>query len=151
MKTVTGKEAQESLSSIRQTQQQVDHSMRAPIWLIVLMSFFFGLLTWSSMKEIDNDFYSWVVWGSLIAMILCIQLWSWLLKRRGMSMKYWPRTPKGKLLFFGQIVIYGCIILGGSFLYGLGYAWVPGTAAVVNFGLCGYFLYHFPSSEWTDK
>jgi hypothetical protein len=84
---ITTDEAKSALESLAVANQITVHSMRPPLWLILLCSASLGIKTTAMGLMINDNLWNSIQWSSYILCCLCVVSWIIALRIKGITIK----------------------------------------------------------------
>ncbi|MDT0595853.1 hypothetical protein [Glaciecola petra] len=144
------KEAIDGLQAIEEINTNVAASYNGPVWfnilLIITLSSLFFANSMENINEFWNDMSGYIL---LFLFGLCFIRYL-VLKKRGIKLRVFPNTSRGKWIFWAVILFTVIAMQGGQSLVDAGYTNASYAVALLSAIVFGTLQYKYPSADFVD-
>jgi hypothetical protein len=141
--------SQATLSSFNQARNLAVLSARPPLWLIVCTALLVAIITLTMYYPGDSAMRKVVVIGAVSLYWLTWCIYCYLLRKKGIKVRAFPRDLSGKIFVLGGGIFYILVIIIAAAFLDQGVQSAPWLAALVN-GICWAMVtYRYPTGDLT--
>ena len=158
-------EAQAALATIEKVESETIASLRAPLWLITMISLLSGILTFSLAVTEGENHWALGAWLSGIALVLLVLFTRYSGRLLGIRVPLLPPSGSGKVFLVLQALFFAVVMFVGRWatLWGrpetrlegdfpiADLPLAPYIAAVIVSVSVAYLTYHYPTNDWTKS
>jgi hypothetical protein len=134
------------LRGLNEAQRQAIASVRQPPWLILFSALLIASFTLLIFYKGPDSMRKFLAIGIAGLYYLTWVLWSHVLRKRGVVVRTFPRSPEGKMFVLGGGILQILVIIVAAALLDSGMQLAPWLAALVNGIAFAFVNYRYPTA-----